>query len=161
MKNTITNMRRLLKNPDDMQARGNLMWDSAMAENGILKAGHKTDFQVHQLEHQVAVYTDINHGQGLAVILPAYYRHIINDGKEKLTRMAKEVFGKESAEEGIDAIEDFIKECSLPTRFSQLKSTEPITEEILRKAADTARIMPDSPRPLSRDEFYEILISRI
>lgn len=63
---------------DDLQARGNLMWDSAMAENGILKVGCLTDFQAHQMEHQLGAYTDCNHGQGLAVIQPVYYRHIVN-----------------------------------------------------------------------------------
>lgn len=77
MKNTVVNMRRLLKNINDMQARSNLMWDSAMAENGILKCGRLTDFQAHQMEHQLGAYTDCNHGQGLAVIHPAYYRHIV------------------------------------------------------------------------------------
>ena len=83
MRNTVVNMRRLLKNIDDMQARGNLMWDSAMAENGILKVGRVTDFQAHQMEHQLGAYTDCNHGQGLAVIHPAYYRHIVKDAEEK------------------------------------------------------------------------------
>ena len=62
-RNTVTNMRRLLENIDDMQARGNLMWDSTMAENGILKVGRRTDFQAHQIEHQLGAYTDCNHGQ--------------------------------------------------------------------------------------------------
>ena len=72
MKNTVVNMKRLMGNVDDMQARGNLMWDSAMAESGILKVGRVTDFQAHQLEHQIGAYTDCKHGQGLAVLQPAY-----------------------------------------------------------------------------------------
>lgn len=82
MKNTVVNMRRLLKDINDIQARSNLMWDSAMAENGILKCGRSTDFQAHQMEHQLGAYTDCNHGQGLAVIHPAYYRHIVKDTPE-------------------------------------------------------------------------------
>lgn len=58
MHNTVVNMRRLLKNINDKQARSNLMWDSAMAENGILKCGRRTDFQAHQMEHQLGAYTD-------------------------------------------------------------------------------------------------------
>ncbi len=88
MKNTVVNMRRLLTDINDVQARGNLMWDSAMAENGILKVGRLTDFQAHQIEHQLGAYTDCNHGQGLAVIPPAYYRHIVKDAEEKFTRLA-------------------------------------------------------------------------
>ena len=58
MRNTVVNMRRLLVDINDMQARSNLMWDSAMAENGILKCGRLTDFQAHQMEHQLGAYTD-------------------------------------------------------------------------------------------------------
>ena len=50
MRNTVVNMRRVLVDINDIQARGNLMWDSAMAENGILKVGRVTDFQAHQIE---------------------------------------------------------------------------------------------------------------
>ena len=158
MRNTVVNMRRLLANINDMQARGNLMWDSAMAENGILKVGRLTDFQAHQIEHQLGAYTDCNHGQGLAVIHPAYYRHILKDAEEKFTRFAKEVFGKNTAEEGLEALTAFIKECGLPTKLNQLKSKVEITPEVLRKVADTCNIIKCGPRELSRDEIYDILL---
>ena len=141
MRNTVVNMRRLLTDINDMQARGNLMWDSAMAENGILKVGRLTDFQAHQIEHQLGAYTDCNHGQGLAVIHPSYYRHIMMDAEEKFTRFAKEVFGKDSAAEGLEALTSFIEECGLPTRLGQLKSRVEITPELLRKVADSCNII--------------------
>ena len=158
MHNTVVNMRRLLKDIDDIQARSNLMWDSAMAENGILKVGRLTDFQAHQIEHQLGAYTDCNHGQGLAVIHPAYYRHIMNDAKEKFTRFARVVFGKESAEEGIETLVAFIEECGLPTKLSQLCSTTEITPELLRKVADSTNIINSNPRALDADEIYDILM---
>lgn len=158
MRNTVVNMRRLLTNINDMQARSNLMWDSAMAENGILKCGRMTDFQTHQIEHQLAAYTDCNHGQGLAVIHPAYYRHIVKDAPDKFTRFAKVVFGVDTAEAGIEALADFIKECGLPTRMGELKSKVEITPELLRQVADTTNIIRCNPRELSRDEIYEILM---
>lgn len=158
MRNTVVNMRRLLKNTSDMQARSNLMWDSAMAENGILKCGRMTDFQAHQMEHQLGAYTDCNHGQGLAVIHPAYYRHIVKDASEKFTRFAQAVFGADTAEEGLDALEDFIRECGLPTKMSQLQSTVEITPEVLRQVADTCNIIKCNPRELDREEIYQILM---
>lgn len=157
MRNTVVNMRRLLKDINDMQARGNLMWDSAMAENGILKVGRLTDFQAHQIEHQLGAYTDCNHGQGLAVIHPAYYRHILKDAEEKFTRLAREVFGVNTAEEGVQALADFIRECGLPTKLGELKSKVEITPEVLRKVADTSNVIKCGPCELSRDEIYEIL----
>lgn len=158
MKNTVANMKRLLENIDDMQARGNLMWDSAMAENGILKVGRVTDFQAHQLEHQLGAYTDCNHGQGLAVIHPAYYRHIVKDAEEKFTRFAKEVFDADTAEEGVEALAEFIKACGLPTKMSELRSKTEITPEILRKVADTCNVIKCGPRELDRGEIYDILM---
>ena len=157
MRNTVVNMRRVLADITDEQARGNLMWDSAMAENGILKVGRLTDFQAHQIEHQLGAYTDCNHGQGLAVIQPVYYRHIVNDAKEKFTRFAKVVFEVETAEQGLDALEAFIKECGLSTKMGQLKSKVEITEEVLRQVADTCNIIKCNPRELDRQEIYQIL----
>lgn len=157
MRNTVVNMRRLISDPQDMQARSNLMWDSAMAENGILKVGRLTDFQAHQIEHQLGAYTDCNHGQGLAVIQPVYYRHILKDAPEKFTRFAQEVFQKETAEEGLEALQSFIKECGLPTRLGELKSRVEITPGVLRRVADTCNIIKGNPRELDRDEIYEIL----
>ena len=158
MRNTVVNMRRLMGNINDIQARGNLMWDSAMAENGILKVGRVTDFQAHQLEHQLGAYTDCNHGQGLAVIHPAYYRHIVKDAEDKFTRFAKEVFGADTAEKGVEALADFIKECGLPTKMGELKSKVEITQEVLRNVADTCNVIKCNPRELSRDEIYDILM---
>ena len=157
MRNTVVNMRRLLLDIHDMQARSNLMWDSAMAENGILKAGRLTDFQAHQIEHQLGAYTDCNHGQGLAVIHPAYYRHILQDAPEKFTRFAQEVFGESTAEAGVKALSAFIEECGLPTKMSQLKSRVEIPPAVLRQVADTCNIIHSNPRELSREEVYEIL----
>ena len=157
MRNTVVNMRRVLKDKDDLEARSNLMWDSAMAENGILKVGRKTDFQAHQMEHQLGAYTDCNHGQGLAVLHPAYYRHIVKDAPEKFDRLGRAVFGVEGAEAAVDALAAFIRECGLPTRLGQLKSKVEITPELLRQVADSVNLLPNGPRQLTHDEVYEIL----
>lgn len=158
-KNTVVNMRRLLQNMDDLEARGNLMWDSAMAENGILKVGRLTDFQAHQMEHQLGAYTDCNHGQGLAVIHPSYYRFLCPYAKEKFTRFAQVIFDKGAAEEGIDALSAFIQECGLPTKMGQLKSKVEITPDLLRQVANSCNLIQTNPRPLTHEDVYQILLS--
>lgn len=158
MRNTVVNMRRLIADIGDIQARSNLMWDSAMAENGILKVGRATDFQAHQIEHQLGAYTDCNHGMGLAVIHPVYYRHIVKDAEDKFTKFAKVVFDADTAEAGIDALSAFIRECGLPSRLKELYSVVEITPGILRQVADTCNIIKSNPRELSRNEIYEILM---
>lgn len=160
MRNVIKNLRTLIANPDDDFARSELMWASAMAENGMLKIGKQTDFQCHMIEHAVGAYTDCNHGQGLAVIHPACYRHLLPEGTEKLACMAEHVWGikgdtpLETAQLGINILESFIKEIGLPTRWSEMNITD---ESILRAAADTCFITPGCCKQLSRDEIFEIL----
>ena len=164
MRNVVKNLRALIANPDDDFARGELMWASAMAENGMLKLGKLTDFQCHMIEHAVGAYTDCNHGQGLAVILPTLYRHLLNEGKEKLARMAETVWGvkgetiEATAAQGIDALESFIKEIGLPTRWSKMDITD---ETVLRAAADTCFLTPGCCKQFSRDEIFEVLKERM
>ena len=160
MRNVIKNLRALIADPDNDFARGELMWDSALAENGLLKLGKQTDFQCHMLEHAVGAYTDCNHGRALAVIHPTLYRHLLNEGKEKLARMAERVWNvkgdtvEQTASLGIDALESFIKEIGLPTRWSELGIAD---ESILRAAADTCLLMPGCCRHFTRDELFEVL----
>lgn len=160
MRNIIKNTRAIIADPDNDFARGELMWASAMAENGILKLGKQTDFQCHMIEHAVGAYTDCNHGYGLAVIHPALYRHLLEACKEKLARMAetiwkvKNVNTEEQASKGIDALEAFIGEIGLPSHWSEMGITD---ESILRAAADTCFITPGCSKQFSRSEIFEIL----
>ena len=158
MRSTVVNMRTLLRDINDYTARSNLMWTSAMAENGILKVGRLTDFECHQIEHQLGAYTDCNHGQGLAVLHPVYYRHIVKDAPEKFARMGQAVFGVEGVEAAVEALVAFIQECGLPTKMSQLRSKEEITPELLRQVADSTNLLPNGYRQLTHDEVYEILM---
>ena len=162
MRNTIRNLRRVIKNPQDMDARSELMWDSAMGENGILKIGKVTDFQAHQIEHQLGAYTDCNHGQGLAVIHPVLYRHIYKNNVRRFARFAQEVWNispdgkskEELALAGIEALASFIREIGLPTTLTEMKITD---EGILRAVADSSNITAGCCKQLSRDEIFEIL----
>lgn len=162
MRSVVRNLRALIADPDDDFARGELMWASAMAENGMLKLGKQTDFQCHMIEHAVGAYTDCNHGRALAVIHPPLYRHLLDDGTEKLARMAETVWGvrgatpRETAALGIDALEAFIRETGLPTRWSEMGITD---ETVLRAAADTCFITPGCCRQMSRDEIFGVLRS--
>ena len=162
MRNVIKNVRALLADSNDDFARGELMWDSAMAENGMLKLGKITDFQCHMIEHAVGAFTDCNHGQGLAVIHPALYRAYLPDGAAKLAAMARNVWGivsdddTDAAEQGIDALENFIREIGLPSRWSEMGITD---LSAMRGAADTCMLTPGCCHKFTRDEIYDILVS--
>ena len=161
MRSVIRNIRVLLTEPENYEARSELAWASAMAENGILKIGKVTDFQAHQIEHQLGAYTNCNHGAGLAVIHPVLYRHICKAGAARFARWARNVWGivpKDSDEEtalaGVEALAAFIREIGLPTTFAQLGIP---ADTDLRAIAESTNITAGCCRKLTGDEIYEIL----
>ena len=161
MKNVIENLRAAIKNPEDYTARSNLMWDATMAENRIIKLGKRTDFECHQMEHQLGAYTSCNHGAGLAVLHPVYYRHIYKDGARKFARFATEVWGiskdgkteEQLASEGVEALADFIKEIGMPTTLKELGIDEKLD---IKAVADSCNTLAGGYRKLTHKEILEI-----
>jgi len=161
MRSVIANIRRLLAEPDSYEVRSELMWASAMAENGILKIGKITDFQCHQMEHQLGAYTDCNHGAGLAVLHPVYYWHIYKDGLAKFKRFAVRVWNidptgktdEEVAAAGVEALADFIKEIGLPTTLRELGVDESVD---LGAVAASCNVAPGSYGKMSHGEIARI-----
>ena len=161
MRSTIQNIRVLLQDQQNYEARSELAWASAMAENGILKIGKTTDFQCHMIEHQLGAYTDCNHGAGLAVLHPVLYRHIYKEGAARFARFAQNVWGvtangseEETALAGINALADFIREIGMPTTFTELGIS---ADTDLRAVADSTVITAGCCKKLTHDEIYEIL----
>ena len=161
MRSVIRNIRVLLTDPENYEARSELAWASAMAENGVLKIGKVTDFQAHQIEHQLGAYTNCNHGAGLAVIHPVLYRHIYKSGAARFARWAQNVWGiapkgseEETALAGINALTSFIKEIKLPTTFAELGIP---ADTDFRAIADSANITAGCCKKLRSDEIYDIL----
>ena len=161
MRSVVRNIRVLLADQQSYEARSELAWASAMAENGILKIGKLTGFECHMMEHQLGAYTDCNHGAGLAVIHPHLYRHIYQDALERFARFAREVWGVDEANDeaaalaGIDALAAFIKEIGLPTTFAELGIP---ADTDLRAVADSTVILLGVPGQLNADVIYEILL---
>ena len=160
MKSVIRNLRAAIQNPKDYTARSNLMWDATMAENRIIKMGKKCDFECHNMEHQLGAYTDCNHGCGLAVLHPVYYRHIYKAGLPKFVRFAENVWGiardgktdEALALAGIDALAAFIQELGLPTTLKDLG----VEKSQLKGIADSCGISLGSYRQMSPAEILEI-----
>jgi len=161
MKNVIRNLRAAVAGPKDYTARSNLMWDATMAENRIIKLGKKTDFECHQMEHQLGAYTDCNHGAGLAVLHPVYYRHIYRSGIAKFKKFAVNVWGipadgksdEEIAGAGVEALADFIKEIGMPATLQELGIDETVD---LKEIADSCAVVPSSYKKMTHEEILEI-----
>lgn len=161
-RNIIRNLRATLKNPQDVHARSELVWAAAMAENGILIIGKDNGFQAHMLEHQLGAYTDCNHGQGLAVIHPVLYRHMLPEAKDKFARMAVQVWdvnpqGKtkeELAEAFIAELSAFIKEIGLPTTLTQMKIS---ADTDFKAIADSTFLVDGCCKKFTHEELLEVL----
>jgi len=162
-RNIIRNIRATLKDPQDIQARSELIWAAAMAENGILKIGKATDFQCHMLEHQLGAYTDCNHGQGLAVLHPVLYRHMMPEANHQFARLAVEVWGidpsgkteEELAEAFVEALADFIREIGLPTTFAEMNIP---ADTDYKAIADSTVLTGGCAKKFTREELLEVLL---
>jgi len=162
-RNIIRNIRATLNNPDDIRARSELIWAAAMAENGILKIGKVTDFQCHMLEHQLGAYTDCNHGQGLAVLHPVLYKHMMPEANQQFARMATEVWGidpsgkteAELAADFVDALADFIREIGLPTTFAEMDIP---ADTDYKAIADSTVLTGGCAKKFTKEELLEVLL---
>ena len=162
-RNIIRNIRSTIQNPDDMQARSELIWAAAMAENGILKIGKATDFQCHMLEHQLGAYTDCNHGQGLAVLHPVLYRHMMPEANRQFARLATEVWGidkagkteAELAEAFVETLAEFVKEIGLPSSFKEMNIPE---DTDFKAIADSTILTGGCAKKFTREELLEVLL---
>ncbi len=142
MKSLINSSRIAVKNPEDYEARGNIMWCATLGLNTVTGLSKTQDWEVHNIEHQLGAYTDCPHGLGLAVISMPYYRYIYKDGIDKFVRFAENVWnvntdGKtkdEIALEGIACLENFAKELGIPLSLRELGATE----DMLPKIAETS-----------------------
>ena len=162
-RNIIRNIRATLKDPQDIKARSELIWAAAMAENGILKIGKVTDFQCHMLEHQLGAYTDCNHGQGLAVLHPVLYRHMMPEASKQFARLAVEVWGidpygkseEDLAGAFVDALAALIREIGLPTSFAEIN----ISDDTDYKAiADSNVLTGGCAKKITKEELLEVLL---
>ena len=161
MRNVIRNIRATLENPQDKFARSELVWASAMGENGILKIGKATDFQCHMMEHQLGAYTDCNHGMGLLALHPAYYRYIVAKGADKFAKFAARVWGidpsgkseAELADAGIEALEAFIKEIGMPSNFRELGIPADLP---WKEIADSVTLTPGGYGHLTHEDVLKI-----
>lgn len=150
-----------VENPNDYEARSNLMWSSTVALNSLLGLSKTQDWEVHMIEHQLGAYTDCAHGMGLAAISLPYYRHIYKFGLDKFVRFAKQVWSvddsgktkEEVALEGLRVMEKFIKECGIVTSLKELGATQ----EMLPLIANSTVILNGGYKTLTPEEILDIL----
>ena len=128
MKTIIYETPRVLRDPDNYEARANIMWAGMVAHNNICGVGREQDWGSHHIEHELSAMYDVTHGAGLAVIAPAWMKFVIEKHPEKFVPFATEVWGipldtinpKETALRGIEHFESFLKQIGMPSKFSEI-----------------------------------------
>lgn len=116
-----------LKEPDNYEARANLMWASTQALNSLLSCGKGGAWTCHAIEHELSAFYDITHGEGLAIVTPRWMRYILNDATvDKFCEYGRNVWGiieedpYKCANMAIDATENFFKECGIPMTLGEV-----------------------------------------
>lgn len=161
MRSLITASRAAVLDPEDYQARSNIMWAATWALNTLIGKGKSQDWMVHMIGQAIGAYTDATHGMTLSGVSVAYYRHIMEAGMPKFARFARNVWDipakgkseRELAEAGIEALGAWIGQIGAATEISSLG----VTEEMLEGIASATFIMPGSYKKLSRAEIVDIL----
>ena len=161
MKSLIHASRIAVENPQDYEARSNIMWTATWALNTLVSRGKTEDWMVHMLGQAVGAYTDATHGMTLAAVSLPYYRYIMPYGLKKFARFATEVWGisrdgktdEQLANEGLYAMESWMKEIGLVMNLKDLGATDDMIEGI----ADATIILNGGYKVLDRDEVVKIL----
>lgn len=116
-----------LKEPDNYEARANLMWASTQALNSLLSCGKGGGWTCHPIEHELSAYYDITHGEGLAILTPRWMRYILNDQTvDKFCEYGRNVWNiteedkYKCANMAIDATEQFFKDCDIPMTLKEV-----------------------------------------
>lgn len=161
MKSVIHSSRIAIRNPEDYEARSNIMWAATWALNTLVSRGKSTDWMVHMLGQSVGAYTDATHGMTLSAVSLPYYRYIMPYGLAKFRRFAVNVWAVDTigksdeqiAEEGLSCMESWMKELGLAMNLRELGATE----EMLDGIADGTLIMEGGYKVLNHDEILNIL----
>lgn len=142
MRSIIHNLPRVLAEPDHYDARAEIMWSGTLAHNDLIGMGRSGDWASHDIEHELSAIYDIPHGAGLAIVFPAWMKHVYRHDVARFAKWASHVWGVESnfaqpevtALEGIRRLEAFYTACGLPVTLKEVDIGADRLEEMANKA---------------------------
>ena len=160
MRSVIHSSRIAIKNPQDYEARSNIMWTATWALNTLVACGKSSDWMVHMLGQAVGGYTNATHGMTLAAVSLPYYRHILPYGLPKFKRFAENVWGVQAvgktdeqvAQEGLSCMEAWMKEIGVTMSIRELGADETMLDDL----ADATMILDGGYKKLDRQEIIDI-----
>ncbi|MBO4640925.1 MAG: iron-containing alcohol dehydrogenase [Treponema sp.] len=161
MRSLIHASRIAVKDPENYEARSNIMWTATWALNTLIGKGKTQDWMVHMIGQSIGAFTDATHGMTLSGVSLPYYRFIMRDGLPKFVRFAKNVWDVQTAglsdeqiaEAGLAAMENWMKEIGVCLHISELG----VTPEMFDGIAKGSFILDGGYRKLTHEEIIEIL----
>lgn len=161
MRSIIHSTRIAVKNPDDYEARSNMMWTATWAHNSLNDRGKSCDWNAHSIGQAIAAYTNATHGMTLSAVSIPYYRYIYKDGLAKFKRFAMTVWNvdpagktdEQIAEEGLDLMESYMKEIGVVLHAAELG----VTEDMIEGIADVTLLNTGGYKLLDKQDVIEIL----
>lgn len=159
MRAIISNAKLVKQNPDDYNARAEIVWAGTLAHNDLIGMGRETDWASHAIEHELSAVYDIAHGAGLSIIFPAWMKHVYREDEERFVQFAQRVMDVEfpnsmvyeTIMEGISRLENFYTCIGLPTRLSAVGIDSSRLEEMAKKANSCGRF-----KRLDASDIYKI-----
>ena len=161
MRSVIHASRIAIKNPEDYEARSNIMWDATWALNTLVGKGKSQDWMVHMIGQAVGAFTDATHGMTLSAVSLAYYRTQLEAGLPKFVRFAKNVWDvcpdgksdRQVAEEGLAAMKGWMEEIGVSLSLAELG----VKEEMWEGIAGATFILDGGYKVLTKEEVVQIL----
>jgi len=161
MKTVIETTPKLLKNPEDVEARGIILWCGTNALNGIIGVGKEQEWASHDIEHAISAVYDVPHGLGLAIVFPQWMKYVIDTIPHKFAQFARNIWGIQGDDdfevglEGINRLIDFYESIGVPTKLSKIGINDERLEEMAEKATLFGPL--GNTKKLTKDDVLNIL----
>lgn len=161
----ILNGERVMKNPNDYDARAEIQWLASIAHNNLLNTGRQDDWASHRIEHELSAQYGITHGEGMAVVTLAYVKYVAAHHPYKTAQFANRLFHVDYAnytEEEMtlklaDYLEHFYKMLGLKTTLTEMGIDDTRFEEMAMRATKNNTSPVGHYYPLDKDRFIEVL----
>ncbi len=162
LKTVINNARRVVHDLEDYDSRAEIMWSGSIAHNDLLETGKISDWASHIIEHELSAIYDIPHGEGLAIIFPAWMKYVYKTNIERFAQFAERVWDvdvcldnlERTALEGISRMEDFYRKIGLPVRLNEIGIGDDRFEEMVSKCSENGTI--GNFKKLDKNDILEI-----
>lgn len=166
MKTVVKYARKAMDEPQNYEARSNLMWASTVGLNHLLTVGKGGAWSVHPIEHVISAYYDITHGVGLAILTPAWMEYVLSDKTvRRFARFAREVFGvketddAKAAELGIEKVREFNQSMGMPSTLTEVGILQDKFDEMASEAVRTSGIALRAYVKLEISDVKKILMN--